>query len=277
MKLPSFLSDSKLHPKWNFPAINTLWRIIFSTDGFIFGEDRDTENKSVTFFCVQAATGKALWKEKQFAEQWWIGLEGISGGKLFLHGFQKPDMPEHKIIICVDAKTGTELWRNTDCTLYSAAPPFVYGYRDLFERRIYYKLKETDGTFVEELREAPEGNETLQKIDFIFPSPLGIESSAAPIINQHIQDQNLVRRIEYAETGEYLVFNIHAAVDSTKENQNSLSNTLYIVNTQTEKLIFTDLLNAETPYPAPDSFFIDENTLFYIKERKVLTAIAIPS
>jgi hypothetical protein len=46
-----------------------------------------------------------------------------------------------------------------------------------------------------------------------------------------------------------------------------------VVNPDTEKEEYFDVLNADTPYPVPDSFFIDTGTLYYIKEKQTLCAV----
>lgn len=254
---------------------------MFSDNGLIIGENRDTEKKSVTFFCLNAADGTVVWKEKQFSEQWWIGLEGISGDRLFLHGFQKPNMPEHKGIICVDARTGSELWRNADSALLTTRSPYVYGYRDLFERRVYHEIDETTGVFNREMDELPDGvdgNVTLEKTDFLFPQQLEPANERLWRLLPRIVQRNdaNIRSAEYIETNDRALINIYSIHPKPGENgQENLTNTLYIVEAASGKKLFSDVLNKETPYPVPDSFFVDHHTLYYIKERKTAVALAL--
>ena len=72
MNLFSLFASNKLKPHWLYSTDNILWRIMFSHNGIIIGEDRNTETKMVTFFCLDASNGKPLWKNKTFNEQWWI-------------------------------------------------------------------------------------------------------------------------------------------------------------------------------------------------------------
>src|SRR5450759_102613 len=110
MNISSLFQKKQLKPAWSYTTEGVLWRLLFSETNFIVGEDRDTEKKEVSFFCLNASNGDVLWKDISFAEPWWIGIEGIVHGKVFLHGFKKPDMPEHGRIIAVDLGTGRELW-----------------------------------------------------------------------------------------------------------------------------------------------------------------------
>jgi len=281
MKISTLFSLGKLKPSWQISADNTLWRLMFSHNGLIVGEDRNIENKSVTFFCVDAKNGQYLWKEKQFSEQWWIGAEGISENKLFLHGFQKPDMPEHKGIICVDLLTGIEQWRNNNSALCAVESPFVYGSRDLFARTVFDELDETTGVFIRELEELPSNvntNITLEKNDFRFAEQSYSKDESVEMYVAQVFpiERNRIKCTESIHLEEYVVFNIHAVNPIPDENgQETLTNTLYVFNSRTGKKIFSDILNQHTPYPAPDSFFVDRSTLYCIKERKIFMAIEL--
>lgn len=168
----SFFSPKKIKPLWIHSSPNVLWRVMFSHNGLIIIEDRNTETKSATFSCLHSATGKPFWKEKVFGEQWWIGLDGITADRLYLHGFKKPDMPENKNIIAVDVTSGEVLWQNNECTFSTIQSPFIYGYKDLFERRVYYKINDNDGKIIEELSTLPEfidPNMQYEKNDFLPP------------------------------------------------------------------------------------------------------------
>lgn len=255
---------------------------MFSHNGKIIIEDRNTEVKSATFSCLDSITGKPLWKEKILGEQWWIGLDGITNERLYLHGFKKPDMPENKSIIAVDLNSGEILWRNNESTFLAIQSPYVYGYKDLFERRVYYMINASNGETVEELASLPENidpNTQYEKIDFVFPQPLP---------DSEIDLWNIVRNeiectaVEHIVIEKYFLFNVYTKhADPSK----GLKNTFYIIDSFTKKKVYSDVLNEFTQYAVPDSFFVDSKkdsviasngTLYYIKERKTLITIHLP-
>ncbi len=254
---------------------------MFSNNGKIIIEDRNTETKSTYFSCINSVNGNAIWKEKVLGEQWWIGLDGITDDRLYLHGFKKPDMPENKNIIAVDVITGEIIWRNNDSTFLAIQSPYIYGYKDLFERRVYYRINESDGKTVEELASLPleiDPNSQYEKIDFVFPQPLSeSEVDVWKIVRMEID----CTTVEYIRIGNYLLFN---AYTPHSDPALGLKNTFYIIDSATKKKVYFDMLNEFTPYAVPDSFFVDENTgnttesfgtLYYIKERKTLVAIKL--
>ena len=277
MKFFSLFSPS-LKPAWSFSTAHTLWRIIFSHNNFIVGEDRNTDEKLVSFVCLNATDGKVLWRDKTFSEKWWIGIEGVTNEHLYLHEFKKPDIPEHQGIIAVDLLTGTELWRNMHCTFLTATELFVYGFKDLFERRLYYKMNRQAGEIVEELQSLPEDiepNLQMEKVDFQFPRTA--EDTAGDIRDQlrgaaPDEDGN-IKSMEFAETGKFLVVNVHMMLPGNKSG--AMKNSLYIIDSSVKKKVYSDVLNESTPYPVPDSFFLDGQTVYYIKERKTLVSLSL--
>lgn len=266
-------------PAWSFSVAHTLWRILFSRNNLIVGEERDTDKKVVSFFCVNAADGKVLWKDKTFNEKWWLGVEGVTNEHLYLHGFKKPDMPEHQGIIAVDLLTGKEVWRNAQYSFLSARYPFVFAFKDLFERRVYCKIHQQNGKIVEELSSPPEESEQnveMERFDFQFPTTA---YSNLNIVYQQLEEftpNNIedIKSVEYAECEKYFIANVHAAASAITSA--SMKNSLYIIDTSTKKKVYSDVLNESTPYPAPGSFFLDGRTVYYIKERKTLVALKLP-
>lgn len=275
MQLFTFFS-SRLKPSWKYSAAETLWRVIFSHNGYVVCEERNTEKKNVSFSCIDAATGKVLWSGRTFDEQWWIGIEGITDDRLYLHGFKKPDMPEHLGIIAVDLKSGNEVWRSMQSSFLTDDRSFVYGFKDLFERRVFHKIDRSTGVFIEQIESLPvdiESNIQLEKTDFTFPSPWksddGIVSKAFSLL--HI-DRNRVKSAEFIQSGKYLILNVYADLDNAGEMRNSLS----IIDTTIQKKVYSEVLNESTPYPVPDSFFMDGKAVYYIKERKIFVCVKLP-
>lgn len=270
MKLFSLFSGSALSPAWKYSADRILWRIMFSGSSYIIGEDRDTETKTVSFFCLNAVTGKVLWEKKNFGEQWWIGLDAVKEGRLYLHGFRKPDMPEHKNIIAVDLTDGEILWKNTDCTFLAIHPPYIFGYKDLFERRVYYRLDDSTGLLLEELKELPEGVESniqYERTDFTFARPVTAGDSDAW---EYAFETPGFLSAEFIEQDNFIVLNIYSHNAPPEEG---LKNTVTVIDSTTKKKVYSDVLNGSTPYPVPDSFFADGSRVYYIKERKTFVAI----
>ncbi len=285
MNISSLFQQKQLKPSWSYTTTGVLWRLLFSETNFIVGEDRDTATKQVSFFCLNAANGDMLWKNILFGEPWWIGIEAVVHDKVFLHGFKKPDMPEHGKIVAVDLGTGKELWRNNDYAFLYATPDRVMAFRDMFERRLFYELDAATGEFMQELNEPPAdlyetNNGRHGRDNFLFPESLTDDVSefslVAPMIDKYCTRSAIRGSVEYVRSNGKLVFNYHAIQDRDEEkNLDVLQNRLCIVDEESGKQVYADIINFSTPGAVPDSFFVDESTAYYIKEKNTLIAVSL--
>ncbi|MEK7818902.1 MAG: DUF4905 domain-containing protein [Bacteroidota bacterium] len=272
--LASLFQKSYLKPNWKFSVNGIIWRIIYTDLNFLVGEDRDIEKKKVTFFCLNLENGNLLWKNLSVLDDWWVGIEKIIDDKIIFHGFKKPDMPEHKKIIVADLGTGKIIWQNDDYPFYSANKNFIYAYRDLFERRIYYKLNSSNGEIVEEIDDL--NDEILQSSfnksnsNLIYPEPISFLDDAEylKIVEGIIPKENLVGEIEFVILNENAIFSFH------KKNKTNLQNIIIVINRKGE-ILHEEILTDETEYPTPDTFFVNYKTLFYIKNRNTIVALPI--
>jgi hypothetical protein len=284
MKLSNLFGAPRLTPRWSFSTANILWRFLVSEHGLILGEDRDTDAKTVTFFCMDMKTGRVLWSGKSFGESWWIGIEALIGNRLYVHGFAKPDMPEHHGLIAIDAVTGAEAWNNPEISFYAADTGRVIGYRDLFERRIFEQFDAATGASLGELAAVEPGTEemrrhTFGRTDFTYPEPLTGDDARQELILTALAKHGAARdtqlTVEYAPAGDRLCISAHLPHPAADGSATRLMNVLCVVNSNTGKEEYFDVLNADTPYPVPDSFFIDGGFLYYIKEKRTLTALPL--
>ncbi|HTR80670.1 MAG TPA: DUF4905 domain-containing protein [Bacteroidota bacterium] len=285
MNISSLFQQKQLKPAWSYDASGVLWRLLFSDTNFIVGEDRNTETKEVEFFCLNAVNGDLLWKGNSFGEAWWIGIEGVVHDKVFLHGFKKPDMPEHSKIVAVDLGTGRELWRDNHYAFLYATKERVMAFRDMFEKRLYYELDAATGEFMQELKEAPSDlyerkNASHGRNDLRFPEPFDESSAEYPLIASFVtqvsKGETVRGSVEYVRMGGKLVMNFHSvrAHDNAKNNDD-LQNTLVVIDESNGKRLYTDIVNSSTPTPAPDSFFVDDAVVYYIKEKHTLVALPL--
>jgi Domain of unknown function (DUF4905) len=258
---------------------------MFSETGFIIGEDRDTEAKTVTFFCLNAANGDLMWKDLRVEESWWVGIEAVVQDRVYLHGYTKPDMPEHGKITAVDLGTGKILWRNDKYAFLRATHEKVYAFRDMFERRLYYELDATNGEFLGEFRDPPENLYELKKLchgrtDFLYPDLL-VETSEdynfiSTVIGRYCEAGDVRGNVEYLRFQGKLIFSFHRLVErGDVGKREELDNIFYVVDEASGKNLYSETLNTSTPAPVPDSFFADGTFVYFVRERKTLVALPI--
>jgi hypothetical protein len=283
MKLFSLLKNIQFQPRWSYTTHGVLWRILLSESGFIVGEDRDIDQKSVAFFCIHGNTGKVNWSDLSFGENWWIGIDALVKDRLYLHGFINPSLPDHRKIIAVDLPSGRELWRNEDYALLYARPDQIIAYRDLFEKRIFYELDPRSGNLLGEFAEEPENSpryrqEQCGSSNLIVGAPFDPKTTDDPAMHNHYlkfcSDGRLRGLVEFARTGSTTVISFHRMKSPASESAPEiLENHLLIVDDMRSSIIYQDILNAETPAAVPGSFFIESSNLFYIKEKNTIVSI----
>ena len=125
----SLFKEKQLKPAWQFNAGALIWRILFTSNNLIIGETRNQVAKSTSFFCINAHSGKPVWGKIEFGEPWWIGIEAIYDRWLILHGFTRPDMPEHKGIRIVELSSGKLLWKNAELSYWFVSDQKLYAYK----------------------------------------------------------------------------------------------------------------------------------------------------
>ncbi len=271
--------SGNIRRKWTFTAENSVWKLQFSNDGLIVGEDRNTAAKTVTYFCLDEHDGKPRWLGRKFAAEWWSGIEAVDGGLLLVHSYASPELPEHRGIVAVDLRDGTILWENPDVRFTAVSGGSLLCERFSAGLRTTVMLDRTDGRILHDnLRELPAGPQVaaIDEGRFIFPEILMPDDREAhSAIARLLHGDDLVGSVEYIRRGELLMFNYHEKNAHSTPQQVALTNTFRILSLANEHPVFTETLNIDVPYPAPDSFFIHDETLYYIKDRSILTAVQL--
>ena len=181
----------------------------------IVGEEREIESRTVSFFCVELSGGRSLWKEKEYGEQWWTGIETVYRDTLLLHGYASPDMPEHRGITAVDIATGELLWRNDEVTCAAAVRGHIRALRGHPGTRTAVELDRRTGAVLRELIENDAGSagvndETVAGV--LSPAILreGADPSALPrLLGEAGIPGSLIGPVEYAELDDRVVCAYH--------------------------------------------------------------------
>lgn len=268
---------SRIQKLFSFNQGRNIWRIILTDLNQIVIEERDIQNKEVFFSCINRITGEFYWKDKSFLnEKFWIGIEATKSRYLVLHQFEKPDMPNHKKIINVDLITGEILWVNDDLTYYDMDEDFIYGFAPKFEDKEFYQLSIEDGTIKNNLGNEEQSKPVLNSISekdysrYTFTEMMSESTSSNEVkelATKIIGENFYFNFCEYIDKGNILIFNYY-----DKIAPQSLINRLVIYDKSEEKPILIETLNSSTPAPLPDSFFMYDDDLYFVKDKIELVA-----
>jgi hypothetical protein len=286
MKLFSLLKSSYYKPDWSYTVRGQLWRLLFSAGEDIVGEDRDTETKQTTYFCLNRTTGRVRWNGKTVGDPWWTTTEGIFGSRLYLHAFAKPDLPHPRHVTALDIETGRTLWSHPDYTFLYATADKVVVVNNKFEGTEFLILDPDTG----EVREKTEQKERIEEeklsvrindphalLDFPSfyradnPDHIAVRSIMTGISKKY----PLVEPVEFYVYGRNAILCYHKSEGKPTSGTNPLTHELSIYNTESGQLLYGDILYRNAPAPVPDGFMLRDNTLYYIKNKKEIVAISL--
>ncbi|RPI03963.1 MAG: DUF4905 domain-containing protein, partial [Ignavibacteriae bacterium] len=186
-----FFKEKQLTPAWSFDAGSLIWRIYFTSNNLIIGEARSQETKTTNFFCLDVRTGNPLWSNVGFDEPWWIGIETVYQRWMILHGFVRPDIPEHRGIRVVDIGSGGLLWRNDELSYWFMDGEKLYAHKYLFEKHVAYELDINSGAVINEyaddldrileIRNTLSGGDASPLQDVLYPEVLDAQEERSPL------------------------------------------------------------------------------------------------
>ncbi len=281
MKLFRRSPSTSWQPSWRLDAGVNLWRLKFSGTGRILGEARDLEEKSASFFCCDERDGHLLWSGLRLHEPWWVGIEDIDQGRFYLHGFRKPDMPQHRGIFAFDLESGAPLWRNEELAFLFAFDGGVYASEQRFDGIHVLRLSPEDGSVTEELGQQHERvnrmraliNEQDSFAGYRYPEPFddrhpdfgGLSGRVYAVVDPARVAGNLDVLLEER----LLLLSWH---EPSAGKTNGLRQEFAALDAESGTTLFRDTIVDGARAPGVDSFFLKDNQLFYIKNYRTLIA-----
>jgi outer membrane protein assembly factor BamB len=283
MKLFSKKKPGDWPPVWTYPAEGRLWLFRLNGKGRLIGEARDTERRTASFFCLDERTGAPLWQDLSFSEPWWVGIEEVTDTRVYFHGYRKPDVPRHAGVTAVDIETGLTVWETPDDTYLFEAENRVYISRERFEGLWYCALDAGDGSIVEEFGNdhgrinsmRSKLNEEERFAGYSYPEPYtennGIPAATRDHIRRVVNPATVQGNLDLMERDGFLFLSWHSPDRADGEGGEILAQHFAALDGESGRALFSDRID-ESTIPAPDSFFVKDDLLFYVKNGKILTA-----
>ncbi len=167
----------------------------------------------------------------------------------------------------------------------------VYAFRELFDRRVYCALELQSGKLVSEFgsdaaeidRLKAKGGPTTEE-DLIFPEVLAERSPDHAVVYRTVlsrcREEDLRGPIEFLRCGKYVLMSFHQStrrarrfIEPSTDNLDGLvDNRFVIVEENSGKIVYEETLNSKSPNPVPDSFFVKNNVVYFIREKQQLVA-----
>jgi len=208
-------------------------------------------------------------------------METIHRGVLILHGFAQPDLPEHKGLTAVDLDSGTILWHSDGLTFWFIDGDTVYGYRPTAERRIACALSLRTGAVEKEFREDIDALFGLQSRSIpeaaalVFPRIFGEEPLEGPhrdLIEKKLRRDRTEGNVEFVDHHGFLIVSHHER-ESVEPGSGVLRNLLDVVRVEDGRTVYSDTMSRGRSSPVPDSFFLHDGFVYYVKDQSILIAV----
>jgi hypothetical protein len=261
---------------WSYTAGGVLWRLHPADGGFLVGEDRDTAAKRVSFFCLDLS-GNVVWERLQPTEPWWTGIEAVSGGIVFFHGFTSPNMPEHKNILAVDLMTGKQLWGNDELHWISAGAGVIYAGKAGHERKEVLELDARTGAVCRQL-----GDDAIAELGDSSAVAAGAIRFPVAVAEDAAHGEKMVeigtsvglrpQHVELLDIGDAAAIGFYDLASADPVDRHYRQHLVVVVK-ERPSIVFHDVLMERAVHPVPDTFFSWQETLLYIRERKTLCAL----
>jgi len=280
--------ENGLSPDWSYRSSGIIWRILVDETGYIVGESRDQQKKEASFFALSEREGTELWSGLTLDESWWVGMEAVERGILYLHTYEQPNLPAHQGIWAVDVKTGKILWQSPDVSFLFVHGENVYTHKSLFERRAFVGMNRLSG----ELADPPEiDHKTIQNYRQRALDRASRELCAYPLVYNSSQVSPKVAEIVVAETGmkdggvsvEYalqgtiLILSYYLPGASSSPGGPRYENSFCIHDMRENECLYRIALDIQATAPLPDTFFIREGRVYFVKDRHHLFAVRLPN
>ena len=272
----------KLKKLYKLDNDKQVWRILPTAEKKLVIEERDMNTKEVFFSCYDIESGKNLFKNYQFEEKHWIGIESIYNNVIFFHTYGKPDMPAHKNIIAFDILSQSILWQNGNYVFSFVYDDKVYCYQQRFESRVFFALDYLTGNILDDfgndvsvLNQLKEkADEDFEKQNYLFPdyfnrTGISIEEHQK-YLEQVLTDNVIKSDISFLKYESLLMYNYHEISKS-----NTFDNIFTAVDLTKNKILLKETLDKNLVNLMPESFFIKDNRLFLIVDKTKLLVYQI--
>lgn len=275
----------RFRPIWQYGVQGFLWQIQTGSPRWLVGEVRVSETKQVKYFCLDRASGIPLWAGLNPLGTWWSGIEAIGDGVVLFHGFASPDLPLHKGLYAVDVLSGKSLWSNPDARFLGLQSSTLLVSVDAPEKRAYRELDLSSGAVVRDYGGegdpedfgagvAPPRVSTAQ-----FPRPAreaGIVSLGSwPALRRKMPRETIEESIVALQAGAYSIVGLCTPTADHSEKHPDLSSAVIVYRTDNAAVAYTDVTNPHSAAMGTDPFFIQDEVLYYVKQRSTLVAVPL--
>lgn len=252
------LSRKKIHSILSEKFEGMIWKIeINEKHDLIAIETRTLESRKALFSVLNYKTGEILLKEKALQESWNLNLAYIAEKNLIITALNQPGSPESKGIISVSIQDAKVLWEHYNLSLNLATNEGLQVYDPRINPRRYSWISHITGENIVKAGKTEHKNETLKHPEinnlFQYPDFILIEEIIGEVSKLIIRDLTII--------------SFHEKV------QNNIHQRLLVY--QYDTILLDEILIRDIQKLQPESFFMQNNHLFYIRNKNEIVSYLV--
>ncbi|MEQ9298347.1 MAG: DUF4905 domain-containing protein [Cyclobacteriaceae bacterium] len=257
--------EGKIEELFSFECDGIIWETALDlTTGRLLLQTRNEEEHETTFSVVDLHTDQWIVRNKQFEENWWIGISAMSSCRALLHIYEDDQNPELKSLLLWDIDQDKVLITYENATLVKVMQG---GFQIRKEDGLH--TMDWEGQAMEDLPEIKltEQHNTSVHHPFEYQSGDSDFDTVKSFITQAV---NVMPEAgaEYLETDEHLFISYY--INEMKMLANYL-----LISDLNGKVLFNKKINASAKGMGRDTFFIFERKLVFISNNNTLSVYAI--
>lgn len=244
-----------------------VWKqFIDPLQNYLILEVRNADLHQVSFHVIQLETGNLIHSIFPKEETWWIGIQEVINGKIIAHAYESEQSPIHKGVTIYDSKSATVLWENQEVYFYQKEENIIWVSTSEQE---FLQLEISDGKVLKTQKEIPfiiTSSEELVELPLNYSEENTHFKTIFDFLKQ-LQGVEAVKTIEYWESLNRIVISYYICDEKEK-----LENYLLVLSIDGE-ILFQDCLDVELSGIGMDTFYVYQEKLFFIQEKRKLISI----
>ena len=232
-----------------------IWKIrIHEKNEYMAIESRHLESKNVSFTVLDLQTGKIFFKERSYLESMNLNLEYAAQKNLILTVNEHVEIPESKGLISINVLNGEILWERYNFSFNQADSSGLQVYDPKIYPRNYFWINHLNAENIGKQENSP-----ILYSDLSYPELF--ESYVLP----DFIDQGLI-------TGEISVLlkNDISMVSFHQKLESNIQQRLVVY--QHDKIFIDDIIIDGIQKLQPESFFMINNCLLYIRNKNEIVS-----
>lgn len=235
-----------------------IWKIKINKEtGLLAIETRNSELKQVAFSVLNFHNGKIHFKENTYQESWNLSLEYLGKENLIIKAYENPNTPESKGIISVNLSDGSVIWQKFNISLNQVHEAGLQVYDTRILPRKYLWLDHLTSSPVDPPAQSlPDSNSIrLAEPDNSFKLPV------------FIKHQELVGEFFTLSHKDLYIVSFHELTGDFMQQR--------LIVYQGDSILLDDILISGIQKLQPEAFFMQQDHLFYIRNKQEIISYLV--